>query len=411
MGRVPILVQKFGGTSVSTPERRRQAVAHVARARAEGQQVAIVVSAMGRKGEPYATDTLLDLLRSDGGPVDPADYDLIFACGEAISVAVMSQALKRAGIPAIGLTAAQARIFTDGHHVEADVREIDTSRLHSLMAADLVPVVTGGQGVAPGTLDFTTLGRGGSDTSGVALGAALHAHRVDIFTDVEGVAVADPRLVPGAPMMRRVSYAAMFELARFGARVVHPRALRTGWDTRTPIAVRSTFGDDPGTLVADVDDERPLVGIAHLAAMRTLVLSADCVDAPRLDEWERRRLILALADARTGHLVVGAPADKETELDRAIDEAGLTPLRRESACWWVSVVGHAGTVREQVPGWVARLEREEIELVAHGVNGNRATFVVPEGAGASAARALYDDAFSRYLAMPSQQCSKGTARA
>ena len=107
-------MQKFGGTSVSTPERRQQVVEHVRRARADGYQVAIVVSAMGRRGDPYATDTLLDLLRSDGGPVAPDDYDLMFTCGEAISAAVMSQALKRAGIPAVGLTAAQARIYTDG---------------------------------------------------------------------------------------------------------------------------------------------------------------------------------------------------------------------------------------------------------------------------------------------------------
>src|SRR5450756_449547 len=124
-----------------------------------------------------------DLLRSDGGPVEPDDYDLMFTCGEAISAAVMSQALKRAGIPAVGLTAAQARIYTDGQHVEASIEEIDTSRLHALMAAGQVPVVTGGQGVARDTLDYTTLGRGGSDTSGVALGVALGACRVDIFTD------------------------------------------------------------------------------------------------------------------------------------------------------------------------------------------------------------------------------------
>ena len=117
MSRIPILVQKFGGTSVATPERRQQVVGHVRRARLEGYQVAIVVSAMGRRGDPYATDTLLDLLREDGGQVAPADYDLMFTCGEAISAAVMSHALTRAGIPAVGMTSAQARIFTDGVHV------------------------------------------------------------------------------------------------------------------------------------------------------------------------------------------------------------------------------------------------------------------------------------------------------
>src|SRR5450759_1519070 len=285
---IPILVQKFGGTSVSTPERRQQVVGHVRRAIADGNRVAIVVSAMGRRGDPYATDTLLDLLRSDGGPVEPDDYDLMFTCGEAISAAVMSQALKRAGIPAVGLTAAQARIYTDGQHVEASIEEIDTSRLHALMAAGQVPVVTGGQGVARDTLDYTTLGRGGSDTSGVALGVALGACRVDIFTDVEGIAVVDPRLVPGARMLTRVSYAAMHELARFGAKVVHPRALMTGWAGRTPVVIRSTFSDAPGTMIGEVEDEAPIVGLALLPAMETVVLPAGAVNTATREAWERR---------------------------------------------------------------------------------------------------------------------------
>jgi aspartokinase len=392
MGLIPILVQKFGGTSVSTPERRQQVVAHVARARAEGHQVAIVVSAMGRKGDPYATDTLLDLLRDDGGPVDPRDYDLMFTCGEAIAVALMSQTLKRSGIPAIGLTSVQARVFTDGRHVEAEIVEVETSRLHSLMAADLVPVVTGGQGVAPRTLDFTTLGRGGSDTSGVALGVALHARRVDIFTDVEGVATVDPRLVPEARIMRRVSYASMYELARFGAKVVHPRALRTGWTGNTPIAVRSTFSDGPGTLVADVEDEAPLVGLARLPPMHTLALPAGSADAARLDEWERR-LVMSLTDARSGQLMAGATADKLADLRQSIDEAGLTPLRSESTCCWLTLVGDQGAVRDQVPRWLGLLDQREIEVYGHEVAGRRATFVVPDAAGDRAARLLYADAF------------------
>jgi aspartate kinase len=393
MGAIPILVQKFGGTSVSTPERRQQAVAHVARARAEGQQVAIVVSAMGRRGDPYATDTLLDLLRADGGPVDPADYDLVFTCGEAIAVAVMSQALKRAGIPAIGMTSAQAGIFTDGRHVEADIRDVDTSRLHSLMAADVVPVVTGGQGIAPKTLDFTTLGRGGSDTSAVALGAALHAHRVDIFTDVEGVAPIDPRIVQGAPIMRRVSYASMFELARFGAKVVHPRALKAGWQSRTPVAVRSTFSTAPGTLVGDVSDEQPLVGLAHLPGMQTLVLSAGSADATLRAEWERRRLIMSVSDARSGQLLVGASPDKAADLREAIDEARLTPLSDASLCWWISLVGEAGAVRQQLPACLARLRQQAIDVHAHEVKGARVTFVVAEEVGRRAACLLYETTF------------------
>jgi aspartate kinase len=385
-----ILVQKFGGTSVSTPERRQQVVAHVRRARADGYQVAIVVSAMGRRGDPYATDTLLDLLRSDGGPVAPDDYDLIFTCGEAISVAVMSQALKRAGIPAAGLTAAQARIYSDGTHLEANLEHIDTTRLHALLARGTVPVIAGGQAVAPATLDFTTLGRGGSDTSGVAVGVALGACRVEVFTDVDGVAIADPRLVANARILARVSYEAMHELARFGANVVHPRALAAGRAGPTPVVVRSTFSDAPGTLIGDVEDERPLVGLAALPPMDTVVLPAGAVAPATRDAWERSRLIMSIVDHERGEIVVGAADDKSGALRDALSEAALEPSRSLGRCCWLSVVGEAGALGECHARWMTRFAEQGIEVHAHEFACRRATYVMPEAARTRAAELLHE---------------------
>ena len=181
MNQAPILVQKFGGTSVSTAERRLQAVEHVRRARAEGYRVAIVVSAMGRRGDPYATDTLLDLLRCDGLPVDGRDYDLIFGCGEIVSAVMMAHLLKREGIPAAGLTGGQAGIYTDGNYCEAEIVEIDPARIRHYLDEGAVPVIAGCQGIVPHTGDVTTLGRGGSDTSSVAVGVALGAALVEIY--------------------------------------------------------------------------------------------------------------------------------------------------------------------------------------------------------------------------------------
>ncbi len=393
MTRAPVLVQKFGGTSVSTPERRARVVEHVRRARDEGAGVAVVVSAMGRRGDPYATDTLLDLLRADGGPVAPADYDLLFTCGEAIAAAVVSQALKRAGIPAVGLTSAQARIYTDGRHVEASIDRIDTARLRALMAAGQVPVVTGGQGVAPDTLDFTTLGRGGSDTSGVALGVALGARRVDIFTDVDGVAVADPRVVPGARILGRVSYGAMHELARFGAKVVHPRALAAGQAGRTPILVRSTFSDAPGTLVDDVDDEAPLVGLALLPPMETVALPAGAADEATRGSWERHRLIMSLVDDERGVVVAGAADDKAAGLREVLSGMPAGPAGAAERCCWVSVVGDAPTLEARHPRWVRQFEERAIAVRACERAGRRCTYVVPEADRGRAAAMLYE-AFS-----------------
>jgi aspartate kinase len=385
MSRAPVLVQKFGGTSVATPERRALVVEHVRRARAEGFAVAIVVSAMGRRGEPYATDTLLDLLRADGGPVAPADYDLMFSCGEAISVAVVSQALTRAGVPAVGMTSAQARIYTDGLHVEATITEIDTSRLVSLMAAGQVPVVTGGQGVAPATLDFTTLGRGGS-----ALGAALNAQRVDIFTDVDGVAVVDPRLVPGARVLSRVSYATMHELARFGARVVHPRALATAWTSRTPVVVRSTFSDAPGTLVGEVDNESPLVGLALLPPMETVVLPEGTVDRATRAAWEQVRLVMSLEDAGGAGLLVGATDDKSADMQEALSQTTVPPVRAAGRCCWLSVVGDGSALEAHHAGWIKRFGQQAIPLCGYELAERRCTYVIPEEARARAAALVYE---------------------
>jgi aspartate kinase len=385
-----ILVQKFGGTSVSTAERRAQVVEHVRQARTEGFQVAIVVSAMGRRGDPYATDTLLDILRADGGAVAPDDYDLMFTTGETISVALMSQTLKRAGIPAIGMTAAQAGIFTDGRHVEAHVTHVDTSRLKSLLAEGVVPVVTGGQGVAPATLDFTTLGRGGSDTSGVALGAALEASRVDIFTDVEGVAAVDPRLVPGAPLRRQVSFDAMYELARFGAKVVHPRALLAGRDGHVPVVVRSTFSHAPGTTIDFVDDEAPIVGLALLPPMETLVFPPGAVNGASRDEWEHQRLVMSVTDTCSGYVFVGAGDDKRDELGTVVSEAGVEPVRAEGRCCWLSAVGARMAVRERHVTWSSRLAQEGIPVRAVEISARRVTYVLPEDARARAAQIIYD---------------------
>jgi aspartate kinase len=314
----------------------------------------------------------------------------MFTCGETISAAILSQTLKRAGIPAVGLTAVQARIYTDGVHLEANIEEIDTARLHSLLTTGRVPVVTGGQGVARGTLDFTSLGRGGSDTSAVALGAALGADRVDIFTDVEGVAVVDPRLIPEARVLRHVSYAAMHELARFGAKVVHPRALVAGMKSRTPVVVRSTFSETPGTLIGDVADEAPIVGLALLPAMETVVLRAGAITTATRETLEQRWLVFSLCDNGTGELILGTADDRLAEMRDALSEVSVEPIRSEGRCCWVSVVGETAALRERHAGWVERFGRQGIAIRGYELIERRCTYVIPEAGRVRAAGLLHD---------------------
>ena len=387
MNGSPVLVQKFGGTSVSTPERRQLVVDQVQRAREQGYQVAIVVSAMGRRGNPYATDTLLDLLRSDGGAVCPADYTLMFVTGEIISVAMMSHTLHRAGIPAVGMTGAQARVFTDGHPTEADVVEIDVSRLRRHLDRGEVPVVTGGQGIERHSFDYNTLGRGASDTSGVALGVALGAERVEIFTDVEGVASADPRVVPGAVTIPRISFERMHELARFGATVIHPRAVSAGWRASTPIVVRSTFSSGPGTWISDETDGTPFSGVAALTGLESVVSRPGRLGSDTLASWERRRLIMSLVDAETGQLVLGC--SDYAELERALNEHGIIERRRLGNCSWISVIGDTDVVTRRALDDTRTLTRAGAQPHVRGTGPSRSTFVVSTAAAAEGVRALH----------------------
>jgi aspartate kinase len=208
-----------------------------------------------------------------------------------------------------------------------EIMEIDPARVRSHLERGEVPVVTGCQGVVRETGDYTTLGRGGSDTSAVALGVALNASKVEIYTDVEGVASADPRIVEQARLLERISYDKMCEMARYGGKVVHHRAVRTGREGNLPIVVRSTFSTAPGTTIADVQDEFPIVGIATLRPMETVVLSEDPVGPEAREAWERCRGIMSLVDGDTGALVLSASPEKSRELKAVVGEAGVAAAR------------------------------------------------------------------------------------
>lgn len=244
-----IIVQKFGGTSVATRDSRRLLAAHVARALSAGYAVAVVVSALGRRGDPYATDTLISLATDEHSDVAPRELDLIMSCGEIIASVVVCSALRASGIDATAMTGGQAGIFSGGSFGNAEIRRLDPRAVLSRLAAGKVVVVAGFQGVSEAG-DIMTLGRGGSDTTAAALGAALRAELVEIYTDVDGIMTADPRLVPDARTIDRMTYEDALALARRGARVIHPRAVEVAMQHHVPLRVRSTFSDSPGTLVA-----------------------------------------------------------------------------------------------------------------------------------------------------------------
>lgn len=270
-----ILVQKFGGTSVDSDQRRRQAAMKVIAARDAGYAPVVVVSAIGRNGAPYATDTLIGLLKGVDASVAPAadTMDVVMACGEIISTAVFSTTLHAMGCPSVAMTGGQAGIVTDGAHGNARITGIDPAAIVHAVEAGLIPVICGFQGVAAPSDEgqhgaITTLGRGGSDTTAAALGAALKACAVEIYTDVDGVKTADPDMVPGARTLEVCTYAELAEITHLGAKVVHPRAAEIAMDHGIPLWVKSTFSDAPGTCIMPTElapevTHRRVTGISH----------------------------------------------------------------------------------------------------------------------------------------------------
>jgi aspartate kinase len=255
-----LIVQKFGGTSVGSIERIRHVAQLVKQEVEQGNQLVVVVSAMGK-----STDQLVEMAGQISAHPSPREMDMLLTTGEQVSIALLSMALAELGVEAISFTGWQAGIETEKVHQKARITHIDPDKIRNHLHQGRVAVVAGFQGVTPDG-EITTLGRGGSDTTAVALAAALQADRCDIYTDVRGIYTADPRVVPTASQLKEISYDEMLELATLGAGVLHPRAVECAKNYGVKLIVRSSFEAVPGTEVKeDVDMEtgRVVHGVAH----------------------------------------------------------------------------------------------------------------------------------------------------
>lgn len=272
-----IVVQKFGGTSVADTEKIKNVAHAVIREKNLGNDVVVVVSAMG-----HTTDILTKLAKEITPNPSSREMDMLLSTGEGVSIALLAMALQAQGCEAVSMNAMQVGIFTENIHSNARILEIKTERIREHLDKGEVVVIAGFQGITE-DFEITTLGRGGSDTSAVALAGALGAKRCDIYTDVEGVYTTDPRIVPCATRLDQISYEEMLELARVGANVLHPRAVETAKQYQTPLRVRSTFKlNNLGTLILGVEKmelHKPVTGVASdLSQLRIVV--CDVQDNP-----------------------------------------------------------------------------------------------------------------------------------
>ena len=390
-----VLVHKYGGTSVDGPERIRAVARRVAAARAAGHEMLVVVSAMGQ-----TTDELLRLAREVSPRPSRRELDMLLTTGERVSMALLAMALGDLGVPAISFTGSQSGILTDGGHGAARIVAVRPERLRHELEQGRVVIVAGFQGVNPETKEITTLGRGGSDTTAVALAAAFGRARCETYTDVAGVFSADPREVPGARVVPRLDYRVCSTLAHLGGRVLHARCVDLAAREGVPLAVRSSFDGSPGTEIGDFEMEGPRVeAVAHRddcsvavaeggaggdgAARRLIEAVADAFPELELAAHERA------AEARAALTWTGAREDAEG-LERAF--AGLAgggwTLRVEHGAAFVSAIG-LGLGADEAARAEAALERAGVAFLELRLSPTALVFRVPGGRAADAARALH----------------------
>lgn len=397
-----LIVQKYGGTSVGSTERIAQVAQRVASYLAEGHQVAVVVSAMS--GE---TNRLVAMGQELGGSdASRREMDVLTASGEQVTVALLSIALMQRGVAAQSFLADQIALRTDSQHGRARIESIETEKLRAALDQGIVPVVAGFQGVNDQGA-ITTLGRGGSDTSAVALAAALSADECEICTDVEGVYTTDPRIVEGARRLQQITFEEMLELASLGSKVLHPRSVEFAGRYRVPLRVMSTFVDGPGTLITlenDAMEQAVVSGIAHAVDEAKVTISG-VPDLPGIASK-----ILGPVGARNievDMIVQNAGIDGLTDftftvkrpdyaatlalLESVATEIGAREIIGDNAIAKVSIVGvgmrsHAGVATKVFD----RLAAENINILMISTSEIKISVVIAERYVELAVRALHD---------------------
>ena len=402
-----MIVQKYGGSSLATAERIRAAAVRVSRTAASGRPVVVVVSAMGD-----TTDELIELAYKVATPPDERELALLLSTGETVSATLMAMALHDLHQPAVSLSGGQAGIRSTSAYTRARITDIHPERISTELRHGKVVIVTGFQGVSE-EQDITTLGRGASDTTAVALACALHAERCDIYTDVEGIYTADPRVVPNARKLAEVGYEEMLELAQLGARVMHPRAVELAELYDMPIQVASSFVEAPGTLIhrviSDGDAHMPMEirknvrGVAHDTDVALITLMR-VPDRPGI----AAAIFQPLADANISvdAIAQSSGADGTTEISftvsrdslaRAVDiTTGIAPriqAERVDSADDLAKVSIVGTGMQSAPGYAARmfgaLASAGINIGIISTSDIRITCVVPRDRVEDAVRILH----------------------
>lgn len=398
-----LIVQKFGGTSVANAEKMRVAARRAIRAQQNGNQVVMVVSAMG-----HQTDHLVDLAKQISEDPAGREMDMLLSTGEQVSVALMAMAIHSLGSQAVSLTGAQIGIRTDSSHTKARIQSISTDRMRKLLDDGNIVIAAGFQGIDE-DFNITTLGRGGSDTTAVALAAVLNAEACEIYTDVDGVFTTDPRLLPEARKMDRVSHEEILELASLGAGVMHSRSIEFGKKFNVPIHVRNSqsFSDDPGTVIGSESEsaDRAVSGAA-LTKNEAQITIAGVPDHPGTSHTIFSKL--AGVNVAVDMIVQNAGADGSADISftvleddlpkalaatkKAANELGAESVSHDASLSKVSIVGLGMATQTGVADRMFRaLADEEINIEAITTSEIKVSVLVKREQAQAALRAVHNE--------------------
>ncbi len=373
------IIQKFGGTSLVSQELREKVAARAIAAREDGFTPVLVVSAIGRMNDPFATDTLVNFAKQVHREIESREMDMLMSCGEIISGVIMAGTFQKLGYPSVFLSGPQAGIVTDNNFNDARILRIKPENIIKHAREGKIVVVAGFQGMTEEG-EVTTLGRGGSDTTAAALGVALDAEFVDIYTDVEGIMTADPRIVENARIREIVTYDEICHLAHEGAKVVHPRAVEIVMQKNIPMRVKCTFSNAPGTLVTstgevfkgtiDITRDRTITGITQIPNLTQFRISMDNGSGGLT---VKRRLFNSLALAGISldfinvspeKVVFTVKDDMARKVFQVLETTGINNVEHTDGCSKVAAVGAGMT---GLPGIMAAivdaLTREEIQIL------------------------------------------------
>ena len=393
-----ILVQKFGGTSVSTPERREKAASKVIEAVKNGFSVVVVVSAMGRNGDPYATDTLINMVKSIDSNISKRELDLLMNCGEIISSVTFAATLSKKGYKAKAFTGGQAGIITDDNFGNAEIIKVEPTRLLESLKEGIIPIVAGFQGMTEKG-DLTTLGRGGSDTTAALLGVALKASAVEIYTDVDGIMTADPRIVSKAHILEKISYNEVFQFAEQGAKVVHPRAVEIAMIGNIPLVIKNTMSDSPGTIITQYNEaydniydiDKLVTGIANMDHRVQIVIENNANTQNLFEKIAEEKISIDLINIFPEKQVFTISEGDFKKLQKLLEENNIKYSYRTD-CSKVSIIGNR--IRG-VPGVMARvikaLSRHNIEIYQTADSHNTISCLVSQDKAEEAVRVLHEE--------------------